>query len=202
MINLYTGTPGSGKSLHAAKDIYYRLLLKRNVIATFDINTDFISKNGKKKIGDFTYVDIYALSVDFFKSYAFENHKPNKESQTLVFIDECQLIFNSRLFNNRDRMGWIQFFTQHRKYGFDFILITQFDRLIDRQIRCLVEFEYKHLKMNHNGFIGMLLPVSLFAVKKYWYCIKEFIEGTAFFYDKKIAKIYDTYFVRDFKSDN
>lgn len=193
MISLYTGTPGSGKSLHAARDIYYRLLSRNAVISSFAIDTDVISKHGKRRIGKYTHVPIYDMNVDFFRDYAKINHKQDKEGQTLVLIDECQLIFNSRMFQRKDRLDWIIFFTQHRKYGFDFILITQFDRLIDRQIRCLIEFEYKHLKMNYNGFIGMILPFALFSVKKYWYCIKEFMDGSAFFYSKKIASIYNTY---------
>ncbi len=38
MIYLYTGTPGSGKSYHVAKEIYFYLYHGRNVIANFDIN--------------------------------------------------------------------------------------------------------------------------------------------------------------------
>lgn len=197
MISLYTGTPGSGKSLHAAQQIYYRLLSKNAVISTFEINTEVVSKKGKKRIGKYIHKPIEDISVEFLKEYAAENHKVGKESQTLVLIDECQLIFNSRMFQQKDRLEWIYFFTQHRKYGFDFILITQFDRLIDRQIRCLIEFEYKHLKMNHKGLIGMLLPFALFSVKKYWYAINEFMDGTAFFYSKKIASMYNTFEIVD-----
>ena len=36
------------------------------------------------------------------------------------------------------------FFSQHRKLGFNIILITQSDRMLDKQIRSLVEDEVKH----------------------------------------------------------
>ena len=48
MIDLYTGTPGSGKSLHCAKEIYNRLSRGKGVIANFDINLTIFKK--KKKL--------------------------------------------------------------------------------------------------------------------------------------------------------
>ncbi|XZL38492.1 hypothetical protein ACSXA6_14845 (plasmid) [Clostridium perfringens] len=45
MITLYTGTPGSGKSLHVAKVILERLQIdKKNVIANFEVNEEVINK--------------------------------------------------------------------------------------------------------------------------------------------------------------
>lgn len=193
MISLYSGTPGSGKSLHVAEKIYYRLLSRNDVIATFNINLDVISKKGKRKIGKFVCQDYSNLTVKWLIDYAKNNHKIGKESQTLVVIDECQIIFNPREFNRTDRLQWITFFTQHRKLGYDFILITQFDRLIDRQIRSLIEYEYKHLKANNNGFLGAILPFSMFSVRKYWYCVRELISSEVFLYKRKYGELYDSY---------
>ena len=39
---LYTGTPGSGKSFHAAKDIVSRLKRPGGIIANLPINEDFV----------------------------------------------------------------------------------------------------------------------------------------------------------------
>ena len=45
MIYFYSGTPGSGKSLHCAKDIYNKLFVKKqNVIANFEINEIMLPK--------------------------------------------------------------------------------------------------------------------------------------------------------------
>ena len=38
MIYFYTGTPGSGKSLHMASEIYEAMYKGKNVIANFEIN--------------------------------------------------------------------------------------------------------------------------------------------------------------------
>ena len=46
---------------------------------------------------------------------------------------------NCRDFGRKDRNAWVTFFSQHRKLGFNIILITQSDRMLDKQIRSLVE---------------------------------------------------------------
>lgn len=199
MIYLYSGTPGSGKSLHMARDIMVKLKRKHGVIANFPINTNKLKKGIFRKpgFGKFTYIDNSELTADFLKEYAYKHHKIGKEGQTLVCIDECQVIFNAREFSRKDRMEWVKFFSQHRKLGYNIILISQNDRMIDRQIRCLIEYEYKHRKANCFGFIGMLIPVPLFVSVIYWYGIREKI-GTEFFtYRKKLSTLYDSYALFD-----
>ncbi len=194
MITLYSGTPGSGKSLHVAKDIVFKLCTqKKPVICTFNINTDYLSRNGRKKLGKFIYRDYSEMTVEYLLNYARENHILGKESQTTVILDECQILFNPREFSRADRLKWITFFTQHRKLGFNFILITQFDRLLDRQIRSLIEYEVKHRKTNNYGFMGMLIPFPLFAAVTYWYGVKEKVDIEFFIYRKKYSKIYDSF---------
>lgn len=190
MIYLYSGTPGSGKSYHAAADIYYRLKRKgsRNrVIANFPVNTD------NKR---FRYVDNSELNVKYLFSYARLHHSPGIEGQTLVVIDEAQIIFNSRSWQSdgSSRMEWIKFFTQHRKLGFDFILIAQNDRMIDRQIRCLIEYEISHMKM---GNYFRFLPFTVFLAVNHWYGQKMKLAHEMILYRKKIAKLYDTYMTFD-----
>lgn len=196
MIYFYSGTPGSGKSLHVARDIWFKLFIKKqNVIANFPINSDLY--NSKSKKGNFLYVDTFDMTPDFFINYAKENHVFGKESQTLVIIDECQIIYNPRSWNDKNRLGWINFYTQHRKYCYNFILISQFDRLIDRQIRSLFEYEIKHRKVN-NFKIARLLPISVFCCVNYWYGVNERIDCEFFMYKKKYASLYNSY--RDFSS--
>ena len=129
MIYFYSGTPGSGKSLHCAKDIYNKLFVKKqNVIANFEINERMLAK--KKRRGDFVYISNFEMSPKYFIEYARLNHIPGKENQTLVIIDECQILFNPRTWNDKDRLSWIEFFTQHRKYGYNFIMISQLNILV------------------------------------------------------------------------
>ena len=199
MIYLYSGTPGSGKSLHTAHDIVSKLRRKHRVIANFPIDLDVVKKGLflNYNIGIFKYFDNSELTVEALIDFAKNNHVMGKEGQTLLIIDECQVIFNAREFNSKDRMKWIKFFTQHRKLGYNVILIAQNDRMIDRQIRALVEYEIRHRKANSFGTIGMLIPVPLFASVTYWYGVKERIGVEFFIYSKKYSKLYDSYMMFD-----
>ena len=200
MIYLYTGTPGSGKSYHVAKEIFWYIQHGRNVIANFDVNYDAIP--GKHK-GYFFCKDNFELTVDWIQDFALLAHRRDArdriiEKQTVLIIDECQLIFNCRAWNDRDRKRWCSFFTQHRKYGYDIILVTQFDRLVDRQIRSLVEYEVKHRKINNFGTGGIIVSLLLlghpiFAAIEYWYGVKERCGMTMMVGRKKYYELYDSY---------
>lgn len=202
MITLYSGTPGSGKSLHLAKDILDCLTEKnKNIIANFPINLDIVNKKKMKKkkkskkiSASFTYVD--NITVEFLVDYAKENHIQGKEGQTIIIFDECQIDFNPRDYNRKDRKTWIKFFTQHRKLGYDVIFSTQNDRLIDRQIRSLIEYESRHKKVN-NSKLGWLIPVSTFVCVNFWYVIKEKQDVTFFKYRKELGQLYDSYKIFD-----
>lgn len=192
MIYLYSGTPGSGKSLHVARDIYNRLNLRKKnnrVIANFMINEKMIKGKG----AEFIYKDNSELSVSYLVQFAMDNHKLGKENQTLVVVDECQVVWNAREWQqNSDRMEWIKFFTQHRKLGYNFIVISQNDRMIDRQIRALFEYNVIHRKLN-NFKIGKLLPFKTFIAVEYWYGVNEKLGVEFFTYRKKWGKFYDSY---------
>ena len=203
MIYLYTGTPGSGKSYHVAKEIYFYLYHGRNVIANFDINYDSIPSRKRKPKGYFFYRKNHELSADWLMDFALICHKRQPdghiiEGQTWVVIDECQLIFNCRSWNAKDRDKWNNFFTQHRKYGYHFILVTQFDRLVDRQIRSLVEYEVRHRKANNFGIGGVLCSLfffghPIFAAIEYWYSVKERCGTSIMIGRKKYYRLYDSY---------
>jgi len=198
MISLNTGTPGSGKSLNAARMIMMQLRFKRNVIANFPINLDVVSKKGRRKIGKFIYLKNDELTIDYLKRYAEENHAVGKESQTEVYIDEAGTMFNSREFGAKDRKPWLDFFATHRHYGYDFILMTQHPMQLDRQIRYKVEYEVRHRKVNNYrsiGFLLTLLGLKTFVAVKSWYgvpgadgkCGSEF-----FIYKRKYGRLYKT----------
>ena len=191
MIYFYSGTPGSGKSLHVAKDIYNRLFKrKKPVIANFDINHNLY--NSKRKKGDFLYLDNSDLTPEYLINYSIDKKFYGVEGSCLVVIDECQILFNPRSWNDKYRINWVNFFTQHRKYGYDFILISQFDRLVDRQIRSLFEYEIKHRKVN-NFKGGELIPFSTFVAVSKWYGVNEKIGQEFFIYKSKYGKMYDTF---------
>lgn len=178
-------TPGSGKSYHATKDIHTKLRKrsKNRVIANFSFKTE--SPN-------FLYKDNSEITVEFLVDYASIYHKYGVEGQTLVVIDEAGTLFNCRDWgtNSKKRMDWIKFFSQHRKFGFNFILISQFDKMIDKQIRMLIEYEVSHMKIN-NYF--MFLPITAFLAVEHWYGQKLKTGHQVIIYSKRIASLYNSY---------
>lgn len=189
MIWLYSGTPGSGKSFHAVVDIINKTKKKdkNKVIANFPL----VFKT-KKQQENFIYVDNPELTISYLENYARQNHKIGVEGQTLVVMDEAQILFNSRDWgtNSNKRMAWIKFFSQHRKYGYNFIMIAQFDRMIDKQIRSLVEYEVAHMKMN-NFFV--FLPLTFFLCIERWYGQRMKTGHNIIRYSKKVANHYNSY---------
>lgn len=199
MVWFYSGTNGSGKSLHVAKDIYNRLRRinrHNNVIATFDIATDKI----KKCKGKFTLKSIYDLNPKYLIDYAFEHHEldgrpDDVKGQTLLIIDEAQRIFNPRDYDQKGRRAWLDWLPEHRKYGFTIIMISPYDKMIDKQIRALFEYEVVHRKANNFGFIGFLLSlfhIKLFFAITYWYGIKAKCGVENITTSKKYTSIYNT----------
>ena len=216
MIKLYTGTPGSGKSLHIAERIYYTLRCGRPVIANFPIDLKKVDKKGKKKL-NFTEITNDGLTPSFLINYSREYFigKNVKEDAILLVIDEAQILYNAREWQGLSKeikdknkelkaqgkeqeMGWLAFYSQHRKFGFEIVLIAQFDGMIDRQIRSLVEYEIKHRKLSNFGIAGFIMSWifgfgKVFCAIQYWYPIQERVGCTFFIARKKYYQIYDTF---------
>lgn len=192
MIYLYTGTPGSGKSYHAAEVVDRALRKRIPVIANFEIN-----RNPRCHKGEFVYIPTLEMSVDFFEDYARQHFQSNgNEHQGIIIIDEAQIPFNAREGLNRNRMRWLEFFSQHRHYYYDIILITQNDRMLDRQIRSLVETEYKHRKLTNYGAKGWFMIVlfrKMFVGVQYWYPIQERVGAEFFNLRRRVCRLYDTF---------
>lgn len=207
MISLYSGTPGSGKSLHVASRIYHGLRFGRLTVCNFEIVTQYIKKKNSEKL-PFVYLPNNELSPDrlieisrkHFKYRAMKNGSKSvrvKEDDILLVIDECQIMFNSRNWQQSGRDKWLSFFSQHRKYGYEIVLVAQFDGMVDRQIRTLIEYEYIHRKANNFGWFGKVLTVlafgNLFCSVKMWYPLNERIGSEFFKAHKRYYRIYDTF---------
>ena len=206
MIELYSGTPGSGKSLHAAETIYWRLRKGWPVICNFEIEPGYVK--GYKDTFFYCPNDKLTPGVlyEFSKSYFEQSGHSFKEDQILLVIDECQLLFNARAWSRSDRAGWLAFFTQHRKYGFLVLLVAQNDRMLDRQVRSLIEYEEVHRKVSNFGLFGAFLKFIcrqevFFAVRR-WYPIKERVDLYPFVARKRYYRLYDTRITFDSEGNN
>lgn len=194
MIELFTGTPGSGKSLDAAREIKIALKSGKPVIANFEVNVD------ESWEGDFTYLPNRSITVGNIVAFAgdYWAGRDFKENGIVLVLDECQLLFNSRNWNvDTDRMEWLEFMSQHRKYGYRIILICQADIMIDKQFRSLVEYECNHRKISNYGVLGWLLRLVCFGEVFYCceslYAAKIKTSGRFYRYRKSLGAMYDSY---------
>lgn len=193
MIYLYSGTPGSGKSLDLARILY------NNKDSYFIVNFPTTLQQERNRhifyISDWNKVKPDELAK--FSEKYFKNHK-FKEGALTIIIDEAQIYFNSREWSKSNRLDWLRFFTNHRHFGFDIILACQNSMMLDRQIRNLIEIEVIHRKINNMGAGGvfvraLFLSPTLFIKIRYYFPLKM-KEGHEYFrYKKKYAKIYDSY---------
>lgn len=194
MICLYSGTPGSGKSLHTAANIKARLAFGKPVICNFPVDL-----NRVKHPDLFTYIPNDELTpaalVEYSRAY-FDGRRV-KEEEIFLIMDEAQLLFNAREWQAVNASGWISFFTQHRKYGYHCILIAQFDRMIDRQIRSLIEYEFIHRKVSNFGWFGKIMSMfalgKLFVAVQMWYPLKEKVGSEFFVARPGLYRLYDTF---------
>lgn len=207
-IVLYSGTPGSYKSYNATREIISWLGRQKNVIANFPVNARKYYKNPKKRIGNFVFKTNQELTPQFLLDFASENHKKNVlKAQTLVVIDEASIMFNPRQFGKAEqkkRMDWINFLANHRHYNYEFILIAQNDRMLDRQIRGLLEYDLKHRALKNWNFAYMLLSLlfkGLFHCVEYWYPVRIKTNVQLRKFNIKIANCYDTMALFKFKED-
>ena len=198
MIDFYSGTPGSGKSLHTAERLYFWLRAGRPAICNFNINLKKVNKKHPEKL-QFHLIENHELTPAFLIAFSRDYFagKIIKEDSILLVIDEAQLLFNARTWQQAGRNDWLAFLSQHRKYGYYIILVAQFDRMLDRQIRSVIEYEYIHRKVGNFGIKGKLLSLFMGAkvhvAVKMWYPMQEKVSSEFFRARKKYYSLYDTF---------
>ena len=202
MIQAYTGVPGGGKSLHAAQEILDAITKKGiPVIGNFDVNRKKFQKAliKRKKLGEYYNIPNKHLKpsvlVDFSKAH-YKKHKFS-ENGILLVIDEAQLMFNARTWNDSERADWVYFFTNSRHFGFRVILICQFLEMLDKQIRSVIEIEVQHRNMGNFGLMGKLISLCvggrLFACITYYVGLKQRIAVQYVLGRRHLFDFYDSY---------
>lgn len=203
-IFLLTGTPGSGKSLHMAKNLYWHVKRNRPVVCNFEINGEIF-----EDMSSFHYIPNEELSperlIDFAQDYWKTSGKPFKEGGIKLYWDEAQVLLNSRSWKKNEH--WIPFFTQHRKLGYDIYLVCQYHEMLDKQARSIVEYQVDHRKVNNVGLFGKF--VTLFALGRpvivavtSWYGQKMRISSEWMIGTKRDYSLYDTFKIFDTSYDN
>ncbi|HIF9499377.1 zonular occludens toxin domain-containing protein [Photobacterium damselae] len=149
MINLIMGRPGGGKSYEA---VVYHVLPAiqsgRMVITNLPINLDVVSSvlgEDKAKLIKVINSDFHSYgdkSRPFSKPDDYKDDWRSPEGQApLVIVDEAHMICG------RDATkDLLEFYSMHRHFGLDILLLTQSDRKLHRDVRDMIEIVYRCIK--------------------------------------------------------
>lgn len=206
MILAYTGTPGSGKSYHAVYDIWKRVQLGFPVVTNIPLEIPWkrslLRKNEEKRKETYVFKETFDITPKFLEQFSERirvqhGWKRVPEEYITLVIDEAQLVFNCRDWQVAGRAEWLRFFQLHRKLGYKIILITQIAKMLDSQLRGLMEYEIIHRKASNFGLKGMFLSVlfmtpTLILAVRVWAVMRERIDAQVFRYSRRIARMYDT----------
>lgn len=197
MISLYTGTVGSGKTLHAASVIRWQLNRGRPVLSNIQLAEDAPCKHHELYRFVSNREITPSLMVNFALDYWETSGKPIRENWITYLFDECSTMWNSRTWSEKTRLPLIEFFQQSRKFGVQVIFIAQGEGMLDKQLRDLVAVRVEHRKAMEYGMGGAILSLPfggrLFARVSYDQLTGERLEGHMYVARRKDMAMYDTF---------
>ena len=170
MLAFVTGPPGSGKTLYAVEAIVDALSEGKEVWTNVELITCWPAllamRGWRRWMSDSRIASRAARLLELYHFCASVDDFPQaraRESSRLCVIDEAQLWFNCRDWQKRSEVrAWLAWFSQHRKFGCDVLLVTQDLKMVDAQIRSLSEQEIRcwSLVRWSWGCLGFTFPVG------------------------------------------
>ena len=160
MATFFEGSRGSGKSKYAIKEIQEHLNSGRPVATNLDLFLDKLCPDNNKahyvRLPDYPRSsDLWGLGtaypeLDHDKSETYDSKKFG-----LVVLDELLTSFNSRNWNDPDRLEVINWIVQSRKDAWNLRLIGQSVGAVDKQIVTTVIDELYSFRNSKNLFNGV-----------------------------------------------
>jgi hypothetical protein len=155
------GVRGSGKSKIAVREIRTYLELGLRVATNLDIKPEVLAPNAKSFV---TRLPDIPRSVDLEllgKAYPeLDPDNPDTYDEKrfgLIVIDELLTSFNSRSWNDKDRLAVVSWFVQSRKLGWRVWLLSQDVDAVDKQLRETLLQEIWHCRSGKNLFSSPIL---------------------------------------------
>ena len=167
------GQPGTGKSTLATGMALDYMREGRRVVANFPIDAAPASSYYKDNLTDaFCEVIPSRPSIALIRSLGFGWNKEedfHKEDRAgLLIIDEAAGWIPARDWRAANRQELIDWFAQHRKYGWDVVLIAQHPDMIDSQVRIsCVEVFGRIKRTDRKKVLGFKMPRFHFCIFRY-----------------------------------
>jgi hypothetical protein len=155
------GVRGSGKTKIAVREIQIYLNMGLRVATNLDIDVSKLSPNTKSVL---TRIPDQPRSIDLEllgKSYPELNPDDpstyDEKKFGLIVIDELLTSFNSRNWNDPDRLAVVSWMVQSRKLGWRLMLLCQDADAVDKQLRETLLQEIWHCRSGKNFFSSPVL---------------------------------------------
>lgn len=155
------GVRGSGKSKIAVREIRTYLELGLRVATNLDIKPERLAPKAKSFI---TRLPDIPRSIDLEllgKAYPeLDPDNPDTYDEKkfgLIVIDELLTSFNSRSWNDKDRLAVVAWMVQSRKLGWRLWLLSQDVDAVDKQLRETLLQEIWHCRSGKNLFSSPIL---------------------------------------------
>lgn len=205
MIALVTGQPGSGKSYYAVREIWQALEAGRYVATNVEMTSDWAAKMARGNAARRCIPGRVARIERSYRERLYMTHDLDElfrlrlpgtgEARGLCVLDEAHNWLNARSWRDDDRGPAVRWFTQHRKLGWDVLLITQTAETIDRQVRSLFEYHVHLRNLRRMKVLGLpVVPFTMFMAIWQWHGVqsKSIAKRQAYRLNKTIARTYDT----------
>lgn len=150
------GVRGSGKTKIAVREIQIYLKMNRRVVTNLDLDLFKLFPNSKSVV---TRIPDQPRSADLdLLGKAYPELNPDDPSTYdekkfgLIVIDELLTSFNSRNWNDPDRIAVVSWMVQSRKLGWRLMLLCQDVDAVDKQLRETLLQEIWHCRSGKNFF--------------------------------------------------
>lgn len=203
-LSLVVGAPGAGKSYYAVRAISQGLQAGKVVATNVALHPDaeariaganpvrYLIPGRRRRLAE-RYAASLFVGEDLRELFALRLHGQG-EGRGLMVLDEAHNWMNARAWRDQDRMEIVRFFTQHRKLGWDVLLITQDELNIDRQVRSLFEYIVRLRNLRNAKVLGIpVVPFNLFLAVWAWNATSAaVVKREAYRLHKPTARLYDT----------
>lgn len=148
-IYAYTGLPGSGKTLHATRTVLRRVWRRHPLpaVTTWQLRLADAPPEARRcwhcvPADQLTPALLTAAAEDYWRTRG-----PAREDRLLLAIDEAHIIYGARQWARKDRQEWLAWYGQHRHQGWTVLLLVQSLKMLDSQLRSIVDEERRHINL-------------------------------------------------------
>jgi hypothetical protein len=161
-----TGKRGDGKTLSAVGKIQEYLLAGRIVATNLNLFVEHLLPLDNQTAKIYRIPD--HPKIEDFEALPRGNLTMNEEMNGLLVLDEAATWLNARSWNENpiQRQAIISWFLHSRKHGWDLIIITQHQNLLDKQLRdSLFEFHALSKRLDKVAIPFLSAFFKIFDVK-------------------------------------